>query len=325
MIAAWYEQQGASNVLTVGEMSAPAPAPGEVRVKLSLSSVNPGDTKKRRGWQGSAMPYPRVIPHSDGVGVIDAVGEGVPHTCVGTRVWVFGAQSYRAFGTAAQYTAVPAWQAVSVPDGVDDAVVACLGIPGITAHRAVFADGAVTGRTVLVQGVLGAVGSLAAQLARWGGASVIGTVRSKGDIEDARARGHDRVVALDDADVAGAVRRLAGGPVDRIVEVNFSDNIALDASVTANGGIIAAYGTRDDRPSLPFWPMLFENIGIRLLGSDDFPRPAKERAAADLTAAAREGALSFPVLPAKPLNDIAAAHDLVDRGSRRRVVLALPE
>lgn len=325
MIAAWYEEQGTSAVMTVGEMPAPVPAAEEVRVKMSLSSVNPGDTKKRRGWQGSAMPYPRVVPHSDGVGVIDAVGEGVPDTRVGDRVWVFGAQSYRALGTAAQYTTVPAWQAVSVPDVVDDALAACLGIPGITAHRALFVDGAVTGRTVLVQGVLGAVSSLAAQLARWGGASVIGTVRSRDDLEEARARGHDRVVALDGPDVAGAVRRIAGGPVDRVVEVNFSDNIDLDAAVTANGGVVAAYGTRDDRPNLPFWPMLFENIGIRLLGSDDFPRSAKERAAADLTAAARAGALSFPVLPPMQLEDIAAAHDLVDRGSRRRVVLALPE
>ncbi len=325
MIAAWYEAQGTSAVLTVGEMPVPRPAMGEVRVKMSLSSVNPGDTKKRRGWQGSAMPYPRVVPHSDGVGVIDAVGEEVPGMRVGDRVWVFGAQSYRAYGTAAQYTAVPAWQAVPVPEGVDDTLAACLGIPGVTAHRAVFADGEVVGRTVLVHAVLGAVGSSAAQLARWRGASVVGTVRSRADIDEAHARGHDHVVALDDDDAADSIRRLAGGPVDRIVEVAFSDNVDLDAAVAANGGIIAAYGTRDDRPSLPFWPMLFDNITIRLLGSDDFPRSAKERAAADLSEAAREGALSFPVLPALPLENIADAHDLVDRGSRRRVVLAIPE
>jgi NADPH2:quinone reductase len=325
MIAAWYEEQGASSVLTVGEIPMPRPAPGEVRVKLSLSSVNPGDTKKRRGWLGSAMPYPRVVPHSDGVGVVDAVGDGVPPARVGERVWVFGAQSYRAFGTAAQYTAVPDWQAVPVPDRVDDAIAACLGIPGITAHRAIFADGAVEGRTVLVHAVLGAVGSLAAQLARWRGASVIGTVRTRADIDEAHARGHDRVVALDDRNAADCIGTLAGGPIDRIVEVAFSDNVELDAAVAANGAVIAAYDTRDDRPRFDFWPMLFDNISIRLLGSDDFPRAAKERAAEDLSAAARDGALLFPVLAAMPLEHIAAAHDLVDRGSRRRVVLAIPE
>src|SRR3954447_19980417 len=158
-------------------MADPDPAPGEVRVRLALSGVNPGDTKKRGDWLGNRMPFPRVVPHSDGAGVVDAVGEGVDPSRVGERVWVYGAQSYRAFGTAAQYTVVPADLAVPLPAHLSDDVGASPGIPGITAHRTVFADGPVDGKLVLVHGVLGGVGSLAAQLARWGGATVLGTVR----------------------------------------------------------------------------------------------------------------------------------------------------
>ena len=165
MRAVWYDRQGpASDVLQIGELPDQEPGPGEVRVRVRYSGVNPGDTKKRRGWLGSSMPYPRVIPHSDAAGVVDAVGEGVTRDRVGRRVWVYGAQSYRPFGTAAQYTVVPGQLAVDLPDDVPDDVGACLGIPGITAHRAVFGDGPVAGATVLVHGVLEGVASLAASL-----------------------------------------------------------------------------------------------------------------------------------------------------------------
>src|SRR6516165_915692 len=148
MLAAWYERQGpAAEVLQVGELPAPEPGPGEVRVRISVSGVNPGDTKKRRGWMGSAMPFPRVIPHSDGAGTVESVGDGVDPARIGQQVWVYGAQSYRPFGTAAELTVVPAPQAVGLPDGVSEELGACLGIPGITAHRAVFSDGAVAGLT----------------------------------------------------------------------------------------------------------------------------------------------------------------------------------
>jgi NADPH2:quinone reductase len=157
--AVWYDRQGpASEVLQVGELAVPEPGPGEVRVRVRYSGVNPGDTKKRRGWLGSSMPYPRVIPHSDGAGIVDAVGSGIARSRVGRRVWVYGAQSYRPFGTAAQCTVVPERLAVDLPDYMADEVGACLGIPGITAHRAVFGDGPVAGATVLVHGVLGGVG-----------------------------------------------------------------------------------------------------------------------------------------------------------------------
>jgi NADPH:quinone reductase len=323
--AVWYDRQGsASEVLQVGELPDPEPRRGEVRVRVRYSGVNPGDTKKRRGWLGSSMPYPRVIPHSDGAGVVDGVGEGVRGR-VGRRVWVYGAQSYRPFGTAAQYTVVPEQLAVDLPDDVPDDIGACLGIPGITAHRAVFGDGPVAGATVLVHGVLGGVASLAAQLARWGAATVIGTVRSSDDLFEVDTGAVDHVVPLDRPDPAADIRAVAPAGVDRIIEVAFSDNVDLDAAVGKIGAVIAAYASRQDRPTFPFWPMLFNNMTIRLLGSDDFPSEAKEQAATDLIAAARAGALSIIVGETFPLENVADAHDLVDAGSRHRVVVALPD
>jgi len=304
-------------------MPAPEPARGEVRVRVALSGVNPGDAKKRGDWLGYGMPFPRVVPHSDGSGVIDAVGDGVDGGRIGQRVWVYGAQSYRAFGTAAQLTVVPGEQAVELPGEVSDEMGACLGIPGITAHRAVFGDGPVGGQTILVQGVLGAVGSIAAQLARWDGATVIGTVVHESDLGQVDAA-VAHAVALDQLQPDEAIRAHAPGGVHRIIEVALSENADVDAAVAAAGGVIAAYGTRRDRPDFPFWPMLFANLTIRLLGSDDFPHAAKRQAAADLTTAAREGALSIPIGDPLPLDQIAEAHDRVDAGTRQRVLLSIP-
>ena len=324
MRAVWYDQQGpAVEVLRFGELPEPQPGAGDVRVRVRFSGVNPGDTKKRRGWLGSSMPYPRVIPHSDASGVIDAVGDDVDPTRVGQRLWVYGAQSYRPFGTAAEYTVVPAALAVDLPDPVPDDIAACLGIPGITAHRAVFGDGPVTGATVLVHGVLGGVGALAAQLAQWGGATVIGTVRRGAELEQAHSQGIAHAVALDRPDPAAAIRAHAPDGVDRIVEVSLSDNVDIDAAVAKVGTVIAAYATRDDRPDLPFWPLLFNNVTIRLLGSDDFPTAAKQQAAADLTTAARDGALPVTIGKPLPLERTADAHDQVDAGTRERILLTV--
>jgi NADPH2:quinone reductase len=327
MLAAWYDRQGpASEVLQLGELSAPQPAAGEVRARITRSGINPGDTKKRSGWQGTPMAFPRIIPHSDGAGVIDAVGDGVDSDRIGQRAWVYGAQSYRPNGTAAQLTCVPERQAVPLPDGVSDELAACLGIPGITAHRAVFSDGRVAGKTVLVHGVLGSVSSLAAQLARWGGATVIGTVVHSGDLEKVDASAVSYAIALDDPDAASAIRAHAPNGVDRIVEVDFSDNADLDTAVVANDAVIAAYASRAERPELPFWPLLFANITLRLLGSDDFPPEAKQQAGADLTNAANTGALTIPIAAAYPLIEVAAAHEHVDHGPRNgRILLAIPD
>lgn len=326
MRAVWYDRHGpAAEVLQVGDLPDPEPGPGEVRVRVRLSGVNPGDTKKRRGWTGSAMPFPRVVPHSDAAGVVDAVGEGVDPGRRGRRVWVHGAQSYRPSGTAAQCTVVPDALAVDLPDEVPDELGACLGIPGTTAHRAVFGDGPVAGTTVLVHGVLGGVGSLAASLATWGGATVIGTVRRTADLDRVPGRTVAHAVALDGPDPAAAVRAHAPDGVDRVVEVSFSDNVDLDAAVARVGTVLAVYATREDRPDLPFWPMLFDNVTVRLLGSDDFPAAAKQRAAADLTAAARAGALVVAVGRPLPLARAAEAHERVDAGTRERVLLAVDD
>jgi NADPH2:quinone reductase len=323
MIAAWYDRQGpAAEVLQAGELPAAEPGPGEVRVRLTVSGANPGDVKKRQAWLGSPMAFSRIVPHSDGAGVIEAAGPGTDASRVGRRVWVYGAQSYRPFGTAAQTTVVPEALAVDLPDAVGDEIGACLGIPGITAHRAVFADGPVAGQVVLVHGVRGAVSSLAAQLARWAGATVIGTVRT--DAEGGQATSDGHVVSLQ-SDPVAAIRRLAPDGVDRIVEVALSANADLDAAVTRNGTVIAAYASPRDRPELPFWPLLFNNVTIRLLGSDDFPAAAKDAAARDLTAAAAQSALSVPVAEVVPLARIAAAHELIESGrARGRVLVAIP-
>src|SRR3954471_22079987 len=195
MRAAWYETQGAArDVLVVGEMPDPEPGPAEVRIRVAASGINPGDVKKRQDTFGYGMPYPRVIPHSDGAGTIDRVGDGVPASRVGERVWCYGAQTYRPFGTAAEYVVVPSEQAVPLPDRISFEQGACLGIPGITAHRAVHAAGSVNGRVVLVQGGAGAVGQCAVALARRAGALVIATVRSERDGLVAQRAGAHRVI-----------------------------------------------------------------------------------------------------------------------------------
>lgn len=324
MFASWYDRQGAAgDVLRVGELPDPEPGPGQVRVAVRLSGVSPGDTKKRRGWLGSGMPFPRVIPHSDAAGVVDAVGEGVGRDRIGQRVWVHHAQSYRPFGTAAQYAVVPEHLAVPLPDNVGDELAASLGIPGITAHRTVFADGPVDGRTVLVHGVLGGVGSFAAQLARWGGATVLGTVTKAEDLDLVDPEVVSHTVALDDPGAAHQIRAAAPDGVHRIVEVSLSDNADLDVAVIADDGVIAAYGTRDDRTALPFWPLLFANVTVRLFGSDDFPVAAERAAVRDLTAVAAAGALRVRVGARFGLAEIAEAHDHVDSRARGRVFVVI--
>jgi NADPH:quinone reductase len=230
-------------------------------------------------------------------------------------------QSYRPFGTAAEYVVVPDDQAVPLPHHLSDELGACLGIPGITAHRTVFADGPVDGKVVLVHGVLGGVGSIAAQLAGWAGATVVGTVRRSEDLKRIDGAAVAHAVALDQDDPASAIRSFVPHGVDRIIEVALSDNADLDTAVVADDAIIAAYGTRADRTEFPFWPLLFANVTLRLCGSDDFPADVKRQAARDLTAAAAVGALAVTVGDRYPLDGIANAHDRVDAGGHGRVLI----
>src|SRR5580658_505215 len=282
MKAAWYEKQGpAREVLVVGEMPDPPPAAGEVRIRIAASGINPGDVKKRQDSFGIGMPYPRVIPHSDGAGHVDRVGDGVSSEWVGRRVWCYGAQSYRPFGTAAEFTVVPLDHVAPLPENVSPEQGACLGIPGITAHRAVHVGGTVAERTVLVQGAGGAVGMCATALARHAGAHVIGTVRSSAEEPAARMAGAHEVV-LNDRGLVERMKALAPDGVDHIVEVAFGGNIDADVEMLKMGGSIGAYATDHATPKIPFWLMVFKNIRVFFLGSDDFPTEAKVAATRDL-------------------------------------------
>jgi NADPH2:quinone reductase len=310
-------------VLIVGEMPDPTAGPGEVRIRLSVSGVNPGDVKKRRDAYGYGMRYPRVVPHSDGAGAVDQVGDGVSSAWLGRRVWCYGAQSYRPFGTAAEYTVVPVAQAVPLPDGAPLEQGACLGIPGITAHRAVHVADPVRNRVVLVQGGAGAVGLCAVRLARDAGAHVIATVRSAGDDAIARAAGAHEVVGAAE-DLAGRIRRLAPEGVDHVIEVAFGSNVAVDAALVAQGGSIATYASEAAVPQVPFWPLVFQNVRVFFLGSDDFPADAKAAAARDLNAALDSGWTGLPIGDRVALADIARAHEMVEEAAGRgRVVVTI--
>ena len=327
MRAAWYERGGsAGEVLSVGEMDAPRPGTGEVLVRVRVSGVNPGEVKKRADWMGLGIGYPRVIPHSDGAGVIEGVGEGVSPSRVGQRVWVWGAQSGRPFGTAAEYVALPEAKAVPLPEGIGFEAGACLGIPARTAHRCVFADGPVSGETVLVAGGAGAVGGFAVSFAKWGGAEVIATVGSEGHAGAALGAGADHALNYRDGDVAARVQEITDGSgVGRIVEVALGRNLDVDTRVLAPGGTIAAYASdAEPEPRLPFWPLLFKNATIKFVGSDDLPESAERHAARDIASCLEAGALRPRVGERFPLGRIAEAHEAVE-GNRPdgRVVVVI--
>ena len=324
MRAAWYEKQGpAREVLTVGEMPDPVPGPGELRIRISASGINPGDIRKRQNDFGYGMTYPRVIPHSDGAGQVDQIGDGVSSEWVGKSVWCYGAQSYRPFGTAAEFTVVPAAQAVPLPANVTPEQGACLGIPGVTGHRAVHVAGPVSGRTVLVQGAAGSVGLCAVQLARHGGAHVIGTIRTQAEEQTAKRAGAHEVL-LNDAELPAKVKALAPEGVDHIVEVAFAANIERDVELLKMGGSIATYATNAAPPAIPFWQMVFKNIQLFFLGSDDFPPEAKAEAAREINSALEAGWSGFAIGERVPLKEIARAHELVEHPARPgRVVVTV--
>jgi NADPH:quinone reductase len=312
MKAAWYEKQGAArDVLIVGNMEDPQPRTGEVRIRLAFSGVNPGDVKKRQDSFGLGMAYPRVIPHSDGSGTVDVVGEGVSREWIGRRVWCYGAQSYRPFGTAAEYTVVPRKQVVPLPAGVALEQGACLGIPGITAHRAVHVAGSVEGRTVLVQGGAGAVGACAVQLAHQARARVIATCRAESDKEIALRAGADEVLLTGD-NLVQRIRALAPDGVHHIVEVAFGANIKTDTEVLAQGGSIATYATNAPTPEMPVWQLVFVNARIFFVGSDDVPAEAKTEATRDINQALEAGWRGLDIAEIVPLGQIARAHELAE-------------
>jgi NADPH2:quinone reductase len=324
MRAAWYEKQGPpGESLVVGDMPEPVPGPGELRIRVAASGVNPGDVKKRQDTFGVGMPYPRVIPHSDGAGTVDEVGDSVNPQWIGKRVWCFGAQSYRPFGTAAEVCVVPEAQVSELLGDVSFEQGALLGIPGLTAHRAVHAGGPVEGRTVLVQGGAGAVGTCAVRLAARAGATVIATVQSAGQSDAAKEAGAHHVVLSGDGVVA-RVRALISDGVDHIIEVAFAANIASDEQMLALGGSIATYASNAPEATIPFWPLVFKNIRVLFLGSDDFPLDAKREAARELSEAAQDGWVGLPVGARFALEDIADAHAFIEeRKGPGRVIVTL--
>ncbi|MDT8329222.1 MAG: NADPH:quinone reductase [Roseovarius sp.] len=314
----------ASDVLEVIEIDTPGPAPGEVLVRLHLSGVNPSDAKARAGNRpGVTKPaFARIIPHSDGAGVIESVGDGVEPARIGERVWIWNGQWHRAHGTAAEYIALPSAQAVPLPEGVSMETGATLGIPGLTAAHTVFGGGEVAGKTLLISGGAGAVGHNAVQLARGAGARVIATC-SPGAMARVKAAGADQVFDYADPDLAARILETTqGAGVDRAIEVEFGENAALLGEVMAPNGTIAAYGSgRNMTPVLPFGAYLFKAITLDITLIyilDDAPRQA---AIARLHSALANGSL-IPAIHARyPLADCATAQDAVMTAGRAGAVL----
>jgi NADPH2:quinone reductase len=319
MHAAWYDRFGpAREVLESGVTACPAPEIGEVLVQIHASGVNPHDVKKRSGWMGTEMPAPRVIPHGDAAGIVVAHGAGVTGPAIGERVWIYGAAYGRpGAGTAAQYAAIPAGHAVPLPDGMTFEQGASLGVPTFTAYYALLADGPVTGQDILVQGGAGAVGSVAIELARWNGARVIATVSSPEKEQIARAAGADHVVNYRSEDVAARIMDLtAGRGVDRIVEVDFGDNITTNAAVLKSNGVLASYSsTRVREPVFRYYDFALKGCRIHLVQATTMPASVRETAKTTVRALLDRGMLVPRIARVVDLTDIAAAHELMESGT----------
>jgi NADPH2:quinone reductase len=319
MKAAFYDHKGpAAEVLRVGDLATPEPGPGEVRVRVHVSAVNPSDTKGRSAWDGNlAMPAPRIVPHQDGAGVIDRVGVGVSPARVGERVWIYEAQrDGRAFGTAAEYVVVPQRNVVSLPKGIGFDWGACLGIPGMTAHRCLFMDGPIQGQTVLVAGGAGAVGTAAIQLAAWAGARVIATVSRPEQAAVARAAGAFEIVDRKHPKLAERVKEAAGGEVDRIVEVAFAENLELDRAVLRTNGVIASYssGPAQSAPAIPFRAVMGRGFTFHFVLVYVMPEEAHLKAAQDINACLAAGRYKPHIGNRFPLAETAAAHAAQEGG-----------
>ena len=328
MHAAFYERTGpAAEVLTVAELADPSPAAGEVRVRLRWSGVNPSDVKSRAGLRSKQLAFPRIVPHSDGMGVVDAVGEGVDTQRIGERVWVWNGAWGRAHGTAAQFIVLPARQAVPLPAGVPDEAGACLGIPALTALHAVLMAGGVQGRSVLVAGGAGAVGHYAVQFARLLGArQVIASVSSDEKAQIAREAGAEMAIDYRRENLVERVREATGGRgVDRVIEVDIAANRLADLELLRAGGELVVYGSGQGEFTLPFFPLIVKNLNLHFfivynLSDDD--RAEAEAVLADCLA---RGVLQHRIAQRLPLAQIAQAHELVESGRAiGNVVIELP-
>lgn len=333
-----YDTPGLSSVLRLIEREVPDPAAGEVRVRIAFSGVNPTDWKNRAGTGAGASAPVQQTPNQDGSGVIDALGDGVTGFAVGDRVWVHLAAYQRPTGTAQEFTVLPADRVVTLPAGVPLEVGAALGVPAMTAHRALtvhdggparLAPGALAGRTVLVAGGAGAVGHAAIQLARWAGATVVTTVSSPEKAALAAAAGAHTVVDYRAGDAVAAIRAAAPEGVDLVVEVSPVQNAALNAAVVANGASVAVYAANaGDRIELDVRAHFALNVRYQFLLLYTMGVEALAAAAADITAALRDGALGVGTEHGLPLHihsltETAAAHDAVEAGAVGKVLIAV--
>ena len=324
MHAAWYEEFGAArDVLQLGDRETPKPGHGEVLVRLCASGVNPSDVKKRAGSFPNLLDDGYVIPNSDGAGVVEAVGDGVDASRAGDRVWVYQAQYGRRFGTAAEYDAVADTLAPALPDNTGFDVGACLGIPVMTAHRAVFADGDVDGQTIVVTGGAGRVGYYAVQWASRAGANVIATASNAADEQACRDAGAAAVVNHRSKRFAADILDANGGRlVDRFVDVEFGANLPVSVDVLRIGGVIATYASvQEPEPKLPFFRMMYKDLTIRMIIVYAMPEDAKRHAIADIDDALRNDALQHRVAHTLPLDEIAAANEFVENGDIRGAVI----
>ncbi len=324
MRAAVYERTGpAAEVLRVTDVPQPEPGPDEVRVRVQASGINPTDVKTRSGLTPRPIDGFQV-PHHDGAGVIDAVGPGVPAERVGQLVWVWMAASGRRWGTAAEWTVLPQRQAVPLPAGMSPELGASLGVPAMTAHRCLFADGPVDGQAVLVAGGAGAVGHFAVQLATWGNAAqVLATVSGPAKAQLAKEAGAADVINYRDEDAADQIRSAAAGPVDRIIEVALGSNLALDLAVSRPDTAVVCYAAEATDPVLPVRACMSANVVLRFILLYGVPAAAVDRAVTDISVALSIGALSLSGLPTRrfALDEIAAAQEAVERGAGGKVLV----
>jgi NADPH2:quinone reductase len=327
MKAVWYERNGpAPEVLTFGEMATPEAGPGEVRIRLEASGVNPADVGRRAG-NYRKNEFPRVIPNSDGAGVVDQVGAGATRFSPGDRVWLFnGQRNGRAFGTAAEYIALDETLVTRLPDQLSFAQGATLGIPGMTAWCGVFADGPVAGKTVLVTGGAGAVGHYAVQFAKWGGARVIATVSSETKAEQARLAGADLIINYKAEDVVAKTLDFTGGRgVDHVVEVDFGGNIATTPKLMALNSSIAVYATNGNRtPVVPVRELMEKCITLRALVLFALPWPLLSAAQADISEWLAAGKRLHNIAGEYALADTALAHLAVEKGDKLGTVIVAP-
>jgi NADPH2:quinone reductase len=316
MRAAYYDRNGAAReVLSLGEVETPRPEPGQVRVKLAASGVNPSDVKARSGATRK-IGYPRVIPHSDGAGEIDMVGNGVSAARVGERVWVWNAQWLRPFGTCAEYVTLASEQAVHLPANTSFEAGACLGIPAMTACHAVTIAGAASGVTMLVAGGAGGVGHYAVQFAKSAGATVITTISSPEKADFALAAGADHVINYKREDVGERVMALTGKRgVDAIIELDFAANAKLIPGVLRPRGEVVIYGTGPAVPDMPSMFLLRNAIALKYIYVYELSAAERAAAVSAISRCLTAGRLINNVGLVLPLSEVAAAHQAVEAGT----------